>query len=94
MAELAAAGKPSLLIPFAAAADDHQRSNAEVMVKAGAAVMIQEQELARPEILAETLSGLLADQPRLRSMAQQARNQARPGAAERIAQTLANLARR
>jgi UDP-N-acetylglucosamine--N-acetylmuramyl-(pentapeptide) pyrophosphoryl-undecaprenol N-acetylglucosamine transferase len=94
VAELAAAGKPSLLIPFAAAADDHQRSNAEVMVKAGAAVMIQERELARPEILAETLSSLLADQPRLRSMAQQARNQARPGAAERIAQTLAKLARR
>jgi UDP-N-acetylglucosamine--N-acetylmuramyl-(pentapeptide) pyrophosphoryl-undecaprenol N-acetylglucosamine transferase len=45
VAELAAAGKAALLIPFAAAADDHQRGNAEVMVQAGAAVMIEERQL-------------------------------------------------
>lgn len=55
VAELAAAGKPALLIPFAAAADDHQRSNAEVMVQANAAVMLQESQLAQPDLLLKTL---------------------------------------
>ena len=45
VAELAAAGKPSLLVPFAAAADDHQTRNAEEMVKAGAAVLLREQDI-------------------------------------------------
>jgi UDP-N-acetylglucosamine--N-acetylmuramyl-(pentapeptide) pyrophosphoryl-undecaprenol N-acetylglucosamine transferase len=52
VAELAAAGKPSLLIPFAAAADDHQKRNAEEMVRAGAAVMLEERDLAEPELAA------------------------------------------
>jgi UDP-N-acetylglucosamine--N-acetylmuramyl-(pentapeptide) pyrophosphoryl-undecaprenol N-acetylglucosamine transferase len=93
VAELAAAGKPALLIPFAAAADDHQRSNAEVMVDAGAAVMLEESQLGRPEILLETLRSLLIDPAKLQSMAQQARTQAHPGAAERIADRLVQLAR-
>jgi UDP-N-acetylglucosamine--N-acetylmuramyl-(pentapeptide) pyrophosphoryl-undecaprenol N-acetylglucosamine transferase len=93
VAELAAAGKPSLLIPFAAAADNHQRSNAEVMVRAGAAVMIEERQLTQPEILSETLRTLLGDPARLHSMAEQARAQARPGAAERIADRLVQIVR-
>lgn len=48
VAELAAAGKPSLLVPFAAAADNHQKRNAEEMVRAGAAVMLEERDLAEP----------------------------------------------
>src|SRR5208337_1390510 len=48
VAELAAAGKPALLVPFAAAADDHQRRNAEEMVKAGAALMLDEIDLDVP----------------------------------------------
>src|SRR5437868_6293109 len=48
VAELAAAGKPALLVPFAAAADDHQTRNAEVMVKAGAAAMLAERDLEAP----------------------------------------------
>ena len=91
VAELAAAGKPSLLIPFAAAADGHQRSNAEVMVKAGAAVMIEESELHDPKRLLEALKQLLADSPRLQSMSQQARTQAHPEAAERIAARIVSL---
>ena len=47
VAELAAARKPSLLIPFAAAADDHQRKNADVMVSAGAAVLLEEARLSQ-----------------------------------------------
>jgi len=93
VAELAAAGKPSLLIPFAAAADDHQRSNAEVMVRAGAAVMIEERQLSVPDLLSQTLLRLLADPAGLRSMAAQACTQAHPGAAERIADRLAQLVR-
>ncbi len=94
VAELAAAGKPSLLIPFAAAADNHQRSNAEVMVHADAAVMIEERQLIDPELLLKTLAALLTDPEKLQSMAQNAESQARPGAAERIADRLIQLIRR
>jgi len=91
VAELAAAGKPSLLIPFAAAADGHQRSNAEVMVQAGAATMLEESQLDQRGLLLETLRSLLADPARLQAMATQARTQAHPHAAERIAQMLIEL---
>jgi UDP-N-acetylglucosamine--N-acetylmuramyl-(pentapeptide) pyrophosphoryl-undecaprenol N-acetylglucosamine transferase len=91
VAELAAAGKPSLLIPFAAAADDHQRSNAEVMVQAKAAVMLEERQLGEPTILIETLVSLLKDPDKLRSMAKQARGQAYPDAAQQIAERLIAL---
>jgi UDP-N-acetylglucosamine--N-acetylmuramyl-(pentapeptide) pyrophosphoryl-undecaprenol N-acetylglucosamine transferase len=93
VAELAAAGKPSLLIPFAAAADDHQKRNAEEMVKAGAAVMLTEPDLAGPEKLRTVLKSLLTDPERLTSMSTAARTQAHPYAAGRIADQLASLAR-
>jgi UDP-N-acetylglucosamine--N-acetylmuramyl-(pentapeptide) pyrophosphoryl-undecaprenol N-acetylglucosamine transferase len=92
VAELAAAGKPALLIPFAAAADDHQKRNAEEMVNARAAVMLQESELTEPGKLLEALTSLLADPNRLASMSAAARTQAHPGAAERIAARLVALA--
>ena len=92
VAELAAAGKPSLLVPFAAAADAHQKRNAEAMVAAGAAVMLEEPELADPGRLTGTLAGLLKDQARLQAMGAAARLQAHPDAAERIANRLAELA--
>jgi UDP-N-acetylglucosamine--N-acetylmuramyl-(pentapeptide) pyrophosphoryl-undecaprenol N-acetylglucosamine transferase len=91
VAELAAAGKPALLIPFAASADGHQRGNAEVMANAGAAVMIEESQLGSPEIVLETLRQLLADPGKLQSMGEAARAQAHPGAAERIADRLVSL---
>jgi UDP-N-acetylglucosamine--N-acetylmuramyl-(pentapeptide) pyrophosphoryl-undecaprenol N-acetylglucosamine transferase len=92
VAELAAAGKPALLVPFAAAADDHQRRNAEEMVNSGAAVMLHEWDLSIPGKLLETLTGLLTDPARLAAMAAAARTQAHPGAAERIADRLAAFA--
>jgi UDP-N-acetylglucosamine--N-acetylmuramyl-(pentapeptide) pyrophosphoryl-undecaprenol N-acetylglucosamine transferase len=92
VAELAAAGKPSLLVPFAAAADNHQQRNAEEMVRAGAAVMLHEHDLEAPERLLEALINLLASPQRLASMAAAARTQAHPGAAARIADSLAVLA--
>jgi UDP-N-acetylglucosamine--N-acetylmuramyl-(pentapeptide) pyrophosphoryl-undecaprenol N-acetylglucosamine transferase len=92
VAEEAAAGKPALLVPFAAATDEHQRRNAEAMVAADAAVMLEEKDLDIPDKLLSILAGLLSDNERLASMAAAARTQAHPGAAERIADRLAELA--
>jgi UDP-N-acetylglucosamine--N-acetylmuramyl-(pentapeptide) pyrophosphoryl-undecaprenol N-acetylglucosamine transferase len=92
VAELAAAGKPALLVPFAAAADEHQRRNAEVMANAGAAAMLLETDLNVPGKLLDTLAGLLSSPERLKAMAAAARAQAHPGAAERIADRLVGLA--
>jgi UDP-N-acetylglucosamine--N-acetylmuramyl-(pentapeptide) pyrophosphoryl-undecaprenol N-acetylglucosamine transferase len=91
VAELAAAAKPSLLIPFAAAADDHQRSNAEVMVQAGAAQMLEEKQLTNPEALLTALHDLLSNPAHLQTMAQNAKSQAHPNAASQIAARLISL---
>jgi UDP-N-acetylglucosamine--N-acetylmuramyl-(pentapeptide) pyrophosphoryl-undecaprenol N-acetylglucosamine transferase len=92
VAELAAAGKPALLVPFAAAADDHQKRNAEEMAKAGAAVMLTEGDLTAPDKLLDALKGLLVSPAKLAAMATAAKGQAHPGAAERIADRLLELA--
>jgi UDP-N-acetylglucosamine--N-acetylmuramyl-(pentapeptide) pyrophosphoryl-undecaprenol N-acetylglucosamine transferase len=92
VAEEAAAGKPALLIPFAAATDQHQRRNAEAMVDAGAAMMLEESHLEIPDTLFLVLTGLFSDPERLAAMSAAARTQAHPGAAERIADKLAELA--
>ncbi len=92
VAELAAAGKPALLVPFAAAADGHQRRNAEEMEKAGAAVLLDERDLDTPGRLLAALTGLLASPEWLAAISAAARAQAHPGAAERIAGRLAALA--
>jgi UDP-N-acetylglucosamine--N-acetylmuramyl-(pentapeptide) pyrophosphoryl-undecaprenol N-acetylglucosamine transferase len=94
MAELGAAGRASLLVPFALAADDHQRRNAEVFLQAGAACMLTEAELAHPERLLDVLAVLLADPAGLRVMGERARALARPGAARQIASMIEKLARR
>jgi len=93
VAELAAAGKPALLVPFARSADDHQKRTAEEMAKVGAAVMLTEPDLATPETLFAVLRDLLAVPERLAEMAAAAKTQAHAGAAERIAERLAELAR-
>ncbi len=92
VSELAAAGRPSLLVPFPQAADDHQRRNAEVLVDAGAAVMILQPDLT-PERLLDELTTLLLDRERLAVMGANARTLARPGALERIAKMALELAR-
>jgi UDP-N-acetylglucosamine--N-acetylmuramyl-(pentapeptide) pyrophosphoryl-undecaprenol N-acetylglucosamine transferase len=94
VAELAAAGKPALLIPFAAAADDHQKRNAEEMVNAGAALMLNETDLYSPDRLLRALADLLSSQDRLATMSAAARTLAHPRAAEHIAQRLVALAGR
>ncbi|ADW69734.1 undecaprenyldiphospho-muramoylpentapeptide beta-N-acetylglucosaminyltransferase [Granulicella tundricola] len=84
VAELAASGRPSLLVPFPQAADDHQRKNAEVLVQAGAATMMIQAGLT-PEGLLEELTRMLNDAPGLVEMGANARTLAHPGALERIA---------
>jgi UDP-N-acetylglucosamine--N-acetylmuramyl-(pentapeptide) pyrophosphoryl-undecaprenol N-acetylglucosamine transferase len=91
VAELCAAGKPSLLVPFAGAADDHQRKNAEVLVEAGAAEMLLQRDVT-PETLRAALEGLLDDGARRAVMAERARSLARPGALQRIAEMVLGLA--
>lgn len=93
VAELCAAGKPSLLVPFAAAADDHQRKNAEVLVEAGAAEMLLQREVT-PETLRKALVALLKDGPRRAVMAERARSLGKPGALQRIAEMVLRLAGR
>jgi UDP-N-acetylglucosamine--N-acetylmuramyl-(pentapeptide) pyrophosphoryl-undecaprenol N-acetylglucosamine transferase len=92
VAELAAAGRPALLVPFAAATDEHQRRNAEAMVAAGAAVMLQEKDLEIPGKLLQTLISLLTSPERLTALGAAARRQAHPNASERIADRLEELA--
>jgi UDP-N-acetylglucosamine--N-acetylmuramyl-(pentapeptide) pyrophosphoryl-undecaprenol N-acetylglucosamine transferase len=92
VAELAAAGKPSLLVPFPQAADDHQRKNAEVLLEGGAAVMLLEQEMTAATLL-NTLSGLLGNRDKLRRMATCAHTFAHPQAAATIAGMVAALAK-
>jgi UDP-N-acetylglucosamine--N-acetylmuramyl-(pentapeptide) pyrophosphoryl-undecaprenol N-acetylglucosamine transferase len=91
VAELAASGKPSLLVPFPQAADDHQRKNAEVLVEGGAASMLLEQDMSAPKLL-ETITSLLGDREKLAEMAARARTFAHPQAAARIAGMVAELA--
>ncbi len=92
MAELAAAGKPSLLVPFALATDDHQRKNADVFVSTGAARMLLERELD-PAHLLDTLKEMLANETQLHTVGERARGLAHPNAATRIAEMVAELAR-
>ena len=86
-AELTAAGKASVLVPFALAADDHQRSNARALQAAGAALMIEEKELGG-EVLARTVTETLETPGRLEAMEDAARALGRPDAAARVADLL------
>ncbi len=92
LAELAAAGRPSVLIPFPAATDDHQRRNAEAVERAGAAVMIDQASLTGARLV-ETVQRLAADRDRLARMGEAARTLARPDAAEAIVDRVWQLAR-
>lgn len=82
VAELAAAAKPALLVPFPFAVDDHQRVNADVLVKAGAALCVKQSELT-PERLTHYLDELLVPSV-LSEMASKARQNAYLDATERL----------
>jgi UDP-N-acetylglucosamine--N-acetylmuramyl-(pentapeptide) pyrophosphoryl-undecaprenol N-acetylglucosamine transferase len=91
IAELCAAGKPSVLVPLPTAADDHQRRNAEVLAEAGAAEMLLQKDVT-PVSLQRALVALLNDGPRRAVMAEHARSLAKPGALEKIAAMVLRLA--
>lgn len=79
-AEVCAAAKAAVMIPFPGAADDHQRKNAEALEKAGAARMIVQQDLTG-EVLADTITALAGAPETVSAMETAARNLARPDAA-------------
>jgi len=91
VAELAAAGKPSILIPFPFAADDHQLKNAQSFAKAGAALLSLDRNWTAPSFF-DAVSNLNSDRTRLRAMGESARSLAHPGAAQRAAQILIDIA--
>src|SRR5947209_643127 len=91
VAEITAAGKPAVFVPFPRAADDHQRVNAEALAKHGAAVVVEESKL-EGVWLAETIAALLQDPNRLNKMSQAARSLAHPNAARDIAKMAAKVA--
>jgi UDP-N-acetylglucosamine--N-acetylmuramyl-(pentapeptide) pyrophosphoryl-undecaprenol N-acetylglucosamine transferase len=85
--EIAAHGKPAVLIPYPYATADHQTANARYMERAGAAVVIPDNELTGAR-LAHEVGRLLADRGRLAAMARASAQLARPGAARDIAHEL------
>ena len=93
MAELGAAGKPSILIPFPRAADDHQRKNAEVFAEAGAAVMVLESAM-EPQMLFTHLRNLLSNPTQLHRMGTRARALAQPDALQVIGRMAVKIARK
>jgi UDP-N-acetylglucosamine--N-acetylmuramyl-(pentapeptide) pyrophosphoryl-undecaprenol N-acetylglucosamine transferase len=93
LAELAASGTPAILVPLPTSTDDHQRKNAEVVARAGAAVVVDERQLTG-ESLAGAITSLMSDPERRRRMSAAARALARPDAAERIADRVERLALR
>jgi UDP-N-acetylglucosamine--N-acetylmuramyl-(pentapeptide) pyrophosphoryl-undecaprenol N-acetylglucosamine transferase len=86
--EIAAAGRPAILVPYPLATADHQTKNARYFERAGGAIAVPETELGRAPDLARSLLG---DAERLKEMSEAMKRVARPDAAELIAQELIGL---
>ena len=91
VSELAAAGRPSILVPFPFAADDHQARNAEAIERGGAARLVRDAEM-NGERLYTLVRELAAAEGALERMGAAARQFARPGAARRAAEILEEVA--
>jgi len=91
VSEICAVGRPSLLVPYPFASGDHQRVNAESLVRAGAALCLPSTE-AGAEGIAHEMTELFAHSERLFRMAERARALGRPEAARAIAEDLLGLA--
>jgi len=91
LAEITAAGKASILIPFPFAANDHQTLNAQAMVEAGAAAMIRESELTAEKLFA-LVGSLLQDEQKLRDMEVKSKKAGRLDAAAKIVDACMQLA--
>lgn len=90
-AELAVLGKPSILVPYPHATDNHQEENARAFEAAGAAVLLHDHECTGSRLL-EEIRRLLADRARLEAMAKGASSLAKPSAADVIAEEILSLA--
>ncbi len=93
VAELAALGRPAVLVPYPYATADHQRKNARWMVDGGAALLVDDSELDG-ELLERLVGELLADRPRLAAMAAASKALGRPDAAQRVADQLEAIVKR
>ena len=92
IAELTAAGRASILVPLPTAADDHQKKNAEVLARAGAAELIEQKDLTGA-VIAERLLALAGDTARRDAMATAAKKLGRPDAAKVIVDRVLELVR-
>ena len=90
--EIAAHGRPAILVPYPHATGDHQSANARWMERAGATVVVPDSELTPQRLLAE-IEALLADPARLAAMGRASAGLGRPDAAQRIAEEVLAAAR-
>jgi len=90
VAELAAAGRPAILVPFPSATDDHQSANAQALENAGGAILLPEAE-ATAGRLAEYLNGFLASPKALEGAARAAHGIGRPIAGQALADLVESL---
>ena len=88
--EIAAAGKPAILVPYPHATADHQRRNAEYFARAGGALIVDDEDA--PAAVPRLVDELLSDPERMRAMAAAMRGAAKPNAADTIADELVALA--
>ncbi len=91
IADISVVGRPAILIPYAAAMDDHQAANAAGLVAAGGAFMVREADLT-PEGLAGTIEAILSDPEGAGAMAEASRRAGRPDATEHLAALVESLA--
>ena len=91
VAEIAAIGRPAILVPFAAAANNHQTANAAGLVGAGAAIQVEEREMSA-DLLAAKLQEIIENPDGPIRMAAAARNVAQPDATEKLAELVEKLA--
>ena len=91
MAELSVAGRPAILVPFAAAMDDHQTANATEFTAAGGGPVLSEADFTPPRLAAEIVS-LLTTKGALENTARAAKSVGRPDAGVRLATLAIGLA--
>ena len=91
LAEICVLGKPSILIPYPYAADNHQEHNAMMVAERGGAIMRRESELESTVLVADILK-IINDSEEMRRMGEKAREVSFPGAAELIVKECLALA--
>jgi UDP-N-acetylglucosamine--N-acetylmuramyl-(pentapeptide) pyrophosphoryl-undecaprenol N-acetylglucosamine transferase len=92
VAEITAAGKVAIFVPFPQSADDHQKRNAEALSTKDAAVLIEQKDLAAEKLVGALVS-ILKEPERLKRMSAASKAMSHPGAAEEIAAMVADLAK-